>query len=551
MRFCTTCGRSFEDDVEVCPHDGTPLFGSSSDDEAPSEGSDAPSPEESSPGQTGGGRREAEESERLKSSEGAGIVGEGDVASESAGTTPSALELLEEDDDDGSESVSADSTLDTDEMEELPLESDEPSGPNELEVHDDEGGPRATAMGMPGVGATEDAEDEDSDQREQEADEVGRAPDDEDLPDLGDPVGGPAPSPLDEPEPQPSSAGAEQEPEEVELDKGDQASDQIMAGIEDTLGEFDEDSQVDGPAAQPLDLEQDDIEVEPAPAEDDRAGSTEPGRGKPGDESQETGSRRGFLYAAAVILLSAAAFGYFTFVDADPWFAAGEQQPSDQPKVPVQQGGEPGGSPPADKAAMGAGREDTGVQEDATAGDAEVTAAEGHGETDQDEEDQPDRQPEATGAAAQPGGQGSAGDQRDPGGADSREPSPQPSADKEDDDEPTAPSAGESAPADGSDKSAADQTDSDQPESDKTDTEQAGSAQPEAERADTETEEPDPAESEEPASDGTDAKQPDSEQAGSEPSTEEGTGDDPQDSEKGSDEGDDSDSLEELENFDL
>lgn len=534
----------------MCPHDGTPLFGSSSDDEAPSEGSDAPSPEESAPGETGGGRREAEESERLKSSEGAGIVGEGDVASESAGTTPSALELLEEDDDDGTESVSADSTLDTDEMEELPLESDEPSGPSELEVHDDEGGPRATAMGMPGVGATEDAEDEDSDQREQEADEVGRAPDDEDLPDLGDPMGGPAPSPLDEPEPQPSSAGTEQEPEEVELDKGDQASDQIMAGIEDTLGEFDEDSQVDGPAAQPLDLEQDDIEVEPAPADDDRSGSTGPGRGKPGDESQETGSRRGFFYAAAIILVSAAAFGYFTFVDTGPWFAAGEQQPSDQPKVPVQQGQEPGGSPPADKAAMGAGREDTGVRKDASAGDADVTAAEGQAETDPDQQDQSDRQPEAAGAAAQPGGQGSADDQRDRGVTDTQEPSPQPSTEKEDD-EPTEPSAGESAPADGSEKPAADQTDSDQPEPDKTDTKQAGSDQAEPQRADTETNEPDPAESEESASDGTDDNQSDSEQTGSEPSKQEGTGDDPQESEKGSEEGGDSDSLEELENFDL
>ncbi|GEM_PF-6683339 len=536
MRFCTTCGRSFEDDVEVCPHDGTPLFGSSSDEEAPPEDSDAPTPEESAPGKPGGGRREAEESERLKSSEGAGIVGEGDVASESAGTTPSALELLEEDDEDGTESMSADSTLDTDEMEELPLESEEPSGPNELEIHDEEGGPRATAMGMPGVGATEDVEG-----------------DDEDSPDLGEPMGGPAPSPLDEPEPEPSSAETEQEPEEVDLDEGDEASDQIMAGIQDTLGEFDEDSQVDGPAAQPLDLEQEDIEVEPAPAEDDRAGSTEPGRGKPGDESQETGGRRGFFYAAAVILVSAAAFGYFTFVDAGPWFAAGEQQAPDQPKVPVQQQEEPGGSPPADKAAMGTGREDSGVRKDASAGDADVTAAEGQAETDQDQEDRSDRQPDPAGAAAQPGGQGSAGDQRDPGGADSREPSPQPSADKKDDDEPTEPSAGESAPADGSKAPAAEQTDSDQPDPEKRDAEQAGSDQPEPEKADTEAEDPDPADSEAAASDGTDAKQPDSEQTGtgSEPSTEEGTGDDPQDSEKGSEEGDDSDSLEELENFDL
>jgi hypothetical protein len=515
--------------VEVCPHDGTPLFGSSSDDEAPPEGSDAPTPEESAPGEAGGSRREAEESERLKSSEGAGIVGEGEVSSESAGTTPSALELLEEDDEEGTESVSADSTLDTDEIEEIPPEPDEPSGPNELEVSDDGGGPRATAMGMPGVGATDDVEEED-----------------EDHPDLGDPMGGPAPSPLDEPEPQPSSAEEEQEPEEVELDEGDQASDQIMAGIQDTLGEFDEDSQVDGPAAQPLDLEQDDIEVEPAPAEDDEAGSAKPGRGKPGDESQQTGSRRGFLYAAAVILLSAAAFGYFTFVDAGPWFAAGEQQSPDQPKVPVQQQEQPGGSPPADKAAMGADREDTGVRKDASAGDTADTAADGGAETDQDEEDSPDRQPEAAGAAAQPGGQGSAGDQRDRGGADSREPSPQPSADNEADDTPTEPSAGESAPADGSEESAADQTDSDPPEPDKTDAKQAGSDQPAPDK-----EEPDPADSEAAASDGTDAKQPDAEQTGSEPSNEKGTADDPQDSEKGSEEDDDSESLEGLENFDL
>lgn len=34
MRFCTTCGRNFEEAIDVCPHDGTPLFGMAGDEEA-------------------------------------------------------------------------------------------------------------------------------------------------------------------------------------------------------------------------------------------------------------------------------------------------------------------------------------------------------------------------------------------------------------------------------------------------------------------------------------------------------------------------------------
>src|SRR5690625_5313532 len=26
-RFCTTCGRNYEESIDICPHDGTPLFG--------------------------------------------------------------------------------------------------------------------------------------------------------------------------------------------------------------------------------------------------------------------------------------------------------------------------------------------------------------------------------------------------------------------------------------------------------------------------------------------------------------------------------------------
>ncbi|MEZ4461271.1 MAG: hypothetical protein R3E66_16440, partial [bacterium] len=43
MKFCTTCGRNFADDSEICPHDGTPLFymggdpGTSSADAEPQE----------------------------------------------------------------------------------------------------------------------------------------------------------------------------------------------------------------------------------------------------------------------------------------------------------------------------------------------------------------------------------------------------------------------------------------------------------------------------------------------------------------------------------
>ncbi|MBA2662827.1 MAG: hypothetical protein H0U74_11060 [Bradymonadaceae bacterium] len=33
MRFCTTCGRNFESSIDVCPHDGTPLFGMAGDEE--------------------------------------------------------------------------------------------------------------------------------------------------------------------------------------------------------------------------------------------------------------------------------------------------------------------------------------------------------------------------------------------------------------------------------------------------------------------------------------------------------------------------------------
>ena len=34
MKFCTTCGRTYEDPaVTVCPHDGTPLFGMAGDED--------------------------------------------------------------------------------------------------------------------------------------------------------------------------------------------------------------------------------------------------------------------------------------------------------------------------------------------------------------------------------------------------------------------------------------------------------------------------------------------------------------------------------------
>lgn len=33
MRFCTTCGRNFETSIDICPHDGTPLFGMAGEEE--------------------------------------------------------------------------------------------------------------------------------------------------------------------------------------------------------------------------------------------------------------------------------------------------------------------------------------------------------------------------------------------------------------------------------------------------------------------------------------------------------------------------------------
>ncbi|MFB6351293.1 MAG: hypothetical protein ABEN55_08020, partial [Bradymonadaceae bacterium] len=86
MRFCTTCGRNFEEDVDVCPHDGTPLFGSGDE-----EGEDQQEAQE----------QEAPETPQPQP-EGVGVVEESDASigepafddvSDEGG--PSALELLE------------------------------------------------------------------------------------------------------------------------------------------------------------------------------------------------------------------------------------------------------------------------------------------------------------------------------------------------------------------------------------------------------------------------------------------------------------------------
>lgn len=276
MRFCTTCGRNFDNSVSECPHDGTPLFEmhGGADDEADELQSDGGA-------HLGGVSDDANEAAAVEAAAAQAIVGDETPAHAAFDADDEDVDTADASDDDDV-LLGAPNFAEVDDSDEAPQFEPDPqleSGDLETSAGDEEDfGVSDSAEFIAEAAASEDVlqeqegdalqEDEDLEESlfdssdDGDAFELDSDADDADLAaelfdDEDDALDAPADADVPDADPAPSS-------------------DRIAAGIEDALGDFDDDAVE--PASAPVDdvFAQNDADADVAPValeEESKGGS--------------------------------------------------------------------------------------------------------------------------------------------------------------------------------------------------------------------------------------------------------------------------------------